>query len=110
MSGSSEHRRALWQRRLEANWDWLVENLKDLSSLSGHLISALVFSRHDADFVKRGGSDTTQRECNRRFLTRLLEKGMYWAIQQSWFARVSALCNLSCKKSREVAAHFRADF
>ena len=30
----------------------------------------------------------------------------YWAIQQSWFARVNALCNLSRKKSREVAAHF----
>ena len=34
----------------------------------------------------------------------------YWAIQRSWFARVNALCNLSRKKSREVAAHFRADF
>ena len=28
---------------------------------------------------------------------------LYWAIQQSWFARVNALCNLSRKKSREVA-------
>ena len=35
---------------------------------------------------------------------------MYWAIQRSWFARVNALCNLSRKKSREVAAHFLADF
>ena len=35
---------------------------------------------------------------------------VYWAIQRSWFARVNALCNLSRKKSREVAAHFRADF
>ena len=34
----------------------------------------------------------------------------YWAIQRSWFARVNALCNLSRKTSREVAAHFRADF
>ena len=34
----------------------------------------------------------------------------YWAIQRSWFARVNALCNLSRKKSQEVAAHFRADF
>ena len=33
-----------------------------------------------------------------------------WAIQRSWFARVNALCNLSAKKSREVAAHFWADF
>ena len=33
-----------------------------------------------------------------------------WVIQQSWFARVNALCNLSRKKSREVAAHFWADF
>ena len=31
---------------------------------------------------------------------------VYWAIQRSWFARVNALCNLSCKKLREVAAHF----
>ena len=37
-------------------------------------------------------------------------KAVYWAIQRSWFARVNALCNLSRKKSREVAAHFRADF
>ena len=35
--------------------------------------------------------------------------GCYWAIQRSWFARVNALCNLSHKTSREVAAHFRAD-
>ena len=26
----------------------------------------------------------------------------YWAIRQSWFARVNALCNLSQKKSQEV--------
>ena len=38
------------------------------------------------------------------------DQHMYWAIQRSWFARVNALCNLSRKKSREVAAHFRADF
>ena len=35
---------------------------------------------------------------------------LYWAIQRSWFARVNALCNLSRKKSRKVAVHFRADF
>ena len=35
---------------------------------------------------------------------------VYWAIQRSWFARVNELCNLSRKKSQEVAAHFRADF
>ena len=34
----------------------------------------------------------------------------YWAIQRISIARVNALCNLSRKKSREVAAHFRADF
>ena len=28
----------------------------------------------------------------------------YWAVQWSWFARVNALCNLSRKKSWEVAA------
>ena len=27
----------------------------------------------------------------------------YWAVQWSWFARVNALCNLSPKKSQEVA-------
>ena len=35
---------------------------------------------------------------------------LYWAIQRSWFTRVNALCNLSRKKSRVVAAHFRANF
>ena len=35
---------------------------------------------------------------------------LYWAIQRSWFARVNAVCNLSRKKSREVTAHFWADF
>ena len=34
----------------------------------------------------------------------------FGAIQRSWFGRVNALCNLSCKKSREVAAHFQVDF
>ena len=34
----------------------------------------------------------------------------HWVMQRSWFARVSALCNLSRKKSREVAACFRDDF
>ena len=33
-----------------------------------------------------------------------------WTIRRSWFARVNALCNLSRKKSREVAAHFQANF
>ena len=28
----------------------------------------------------------------------------YWVVQWSWFAQVNALCNLSLKKSREVAA------
>ena len=31
-------------------------------------------------------------------------------MKRSWFARVNALYNLLCKKSREVAAHFRANF
>ena len=35
---------------------------------------------------------------------------VYWAIQRNWLVRVNALCNLSRKMSREVAAHFRADF
>ena len=54
------------------------------------------------ELVKEEGSITTDRSG---------EGGrLYWAIQQSWFARVNALCNLSRKKSREVTAHFRADF
>ena len=28
----------------------------------------------------------------------------YWAIQQRWFARLNAIHNLSCKKSRKVVA------
>ena len=42
--------------------------------------------------------------------TQRLSSDIYWAIQRSWFTRVNALCNLSRKKSRDVAAHFRADF
>ena len=34
----------------------------------------------------------------------------YWAIQRNWFARVNALCNLSRKKSREVAASLPGRF
>ena len=34
----------------------------------------------------------------------------YWAVQWSWFARVNALCNLSRKKSREVAASLPGRF
>jgi len=33
-----------------------------------------------------------------------------WAVQWSWFARVNALCNLSRKKSREVAASLPGRF
>ena len=34
----------------------------------------------------------------------------YWAVQWSWFARVKALCNLSRKKPREVAASLPGRF
>ena len=36
--------------------------------------------------------------------------GPYWAVQRSWFARVNALCNLSRKKSREVAESLPSRF
>ena len=36
--------------------------------------------------------------------------GGYWAVQWSWFARVNALCNLSRKKSREVAVSLPGRF
>ena len=45
-----------------------------------------------------------------KLITHNIKEYIYWAIQRSWFARVNALCNLSRKKSWEVAAHFRADF
>ena len=35
---------------------------------------------------------------------------LYWAFQWSWFARVNARCNLSSKKSREVAASLPGRF
>ena len=35
---------------------------------------------------------------------------MYWAVQWSWFARENALCNLSRKTSREVAASLLGRF
>ena len=34
----------------------------------------------------------------------------YWAVQWSWFARVNALCNLSCKKLWEVAVSLPGRF
>ena len=34
----------------------------------------------------------------------------YWAVLWSWFAQVNALCNLSCKKSREVAVSLPGRF
>ena len=34
----------------------------------------------------------------------------YWAVRWSWFARVNSLCNLSRKKSREVAASLPGRF
>ena len=34
----------------------------------------------------------------------------YWAVQWSWFAWVNALCNFSCKKSREVTASLPGRF
>ena len=40
----------------------------------------------------------------------LLPSLVYWAVQWSWFARVNALCNLSRKKSREVAASLPGRF
>ena len=40
---------------------------------------------------------------------RFLASG-YWAVQWRWFARVNALCNLSRKKSREVAASLPGPF
>ena len=35
---------------------------------------------------------------------------LYWLVQWSWFAQVIALCNLSHKKSREVAASLPCQF
>ena len=34
----------------------------------------------------------------------------YWAVQRRWFARVNALCNLSGKKTREIAASLPGRF
>ena len=40
----------------------------------------------------------------------LLLSFVCWAVQWSWFARVNALCNLSRRKSREVAASLPGQF
>ena len=40
----------------------------------------------------------------------LQQRSVYWAVQWSWFARVNALCNLSRKKSREVASSLPGRF
>ena len=76
MSGESKKYTAIWQRRILANSDWLLEDLTFLSDLSDHLIKVSVFSCHDAEFVEKGGVET-QLECNRRFLARLLDKGKF---------------------------------
>ena len=34
----------------------------------------------------------------------------HWVVQWSWFARVNALCNFSCKKSQEVTASLSGQF
>ena len=62
------------------------------------LFGALIFNRRSSEI-----QGTALGKCIQAW-------PVYWAIQRSWFARVNALCNLSRKKSREVAAHFRADF
>ena len=35
---------------------------------------------------------------------------LYWAVQWSWFTRVTVLCKLSRKKSREIAASLPGQF
>ena len=44
------------------------------------------------------------------FLSCKYQCGVYWAVQWSWFARVNALRNLLCKKSREVAVSLLGQF
>ena len=59
-------------------------------------------NRSDADWVS-----TSVVSC----VTLLLPPpNPYWAVQWSWFARVNALCNLSCKKSGEVTASLLGRF
>ena len=51
---------------------------------------------------KVGGKQMDQGSslCGITFLFNTLSVDtLYWAVQQSWFARVNALCNFSCKKS-----------
>ena len=43
-------------------------------------------------------------------LIRGIECSFYWAVQWSWFAQVNALCNLSRKKSWEVATLLPGQF
>ena len=62
------------------------------------------WSNHSNDSIRHIYKTYTTDDQTKRSI------GLYWAIQRSWFARVNALCNLARKKSREVAAHFRADF
>ena len=45
-----------------------------------------------------------------RFLQDQVLCRLYWAVQWSWFAWVNALCNLSCKKSQEVAVSLPGRF
>ena len=48
--------------------------------------------------------DTDELSFNEGDIIDIVSEGQYWAIRQSWFARVNALCNLSRRKSQEVTA------
>ena len=76
MASSAEDTAALWEQRIRNNHDFLVDNLlRDLSAVIDHMIPK-VFSYDDLDYVEKGGPDGTRLACNRRFLERLLEKGI----------------------------------
>ena len=80
-----------------------------------HLVQTSVIASCElaiAGFASTAGSYETMEggKCESQEQREDKSNPTYWAIQRSWFARVNALCNLSHKKSREVAAHFRADF
>ena len=72
------------QSHLDRDWDRLVNKVLQLYNPNG--------SSH----------------CCILFFSRRLH--LYWMVRWSWFARVNALCNLSCKKSQEVTVSFQGQF
>ena len=75
-----------------------LESRKMLTGLRSRWIMFCYTTQLSRDYVLSCLKQKNKRRANFTFIILI-----YWAVQWSWFARVNALCNLLCKKSRQVA-------